>query len=389
MHYICQMQLSVIILNYNVRYFLELCVLSVQEAIQYLDAEIIVVDNNSSDDSCVMMAEKFPHVKVIHNKENLGFPKGNNIGVQHAKGEYVCILNPDTIVSEDTFQKILKSEFWNSNSGIIGCKLIDGSGQFLPESKRGIPTPWVAFTKVFGLYKWFPKSSWFNKYYAEHLDKNQSGEVDILVGAFMLMKHDLYTQVGGFDENCFMYADDIDLSYTVLKSGKTNYYFHGSTVVHFKGESTVRDEKYMNRFREAMNYFYEKHFQKSIFFSLFMKIGTLLFSVLKKHQGEKPAKSNPENYVLISNNELMREKLMNQLQRDVQIATFNNVKDLVLNFNNKKTEIIFDLAYCSFKESLILMEESVNGFTFKFLAGESGFLLGSNSSNDRGEIIHI
>src|SRR5690606_37090224 len=186
------MQLSVIILNYNVRYFLEQCVLSVQKALEGIDGEIIVIDNASSDDSCQMIKEKFPNVTLIENKDNLGFPKGNNIGVAQAKGEFICILNPDTVVAEDTFSKILNTEHWQLNTGIIGCKLIDGSGKFLPECKRGVPTPWVAFTKIFGLYKLFPKSSWFNQYYAMHLDENQSGQVDILVGAFMIMKRDLY-----------------------------------------------------------------------------------------------------------------------------------------------------------------------------------------------------
>jgi len=163
------MQLSVIILNYNVRYFLEQCVFSVQKALENIDGEIIVIDNNSSDDSCAMMKKRFPNVRLIENKENTGFPKGNNIGVAEAKGEYLCILNPDTVVGEDTFLKILNSKFQilNSKIGIIGCKLIDGTGNFLPEAKRGVPTPWVAFTMIFGLYKIFPNSSWFNKYYLQ------------------------------------------------------------------------------------------------------------------------------------------------------------------------------------------------------------------------------
>ena len=158
------MQLSVIILNYNVRYFLEQCVLSVQKALENIDGEIIVVDNFSTDDSCAMMKQRFPNVKLIENKANLGFPKGNNIGVAEAKGEYLCILNPDTVVAEDTFEKVLQFAKSKPDLGIVGCKLIDGTGNFLPESKRGVPTPWVAFTKIFGLYKLFPKSNLFNTY---------------------------------------------------------------------------------------------------------------------------------------------------------------------------------------------------------------------------------
>ena len=228
------MQLSVIILNYNVRYFLEQCVLSVEKAIQQLDAEIIVIDNNSSDDSCAMMQERFPYIKLIQNKENSGFPKGNNIAVKEAQGEYLCILNPDTVVAEDTFEKVLAFAEKQINLGIVGCKLIDGTGHFLPESKRGIPTPWVAFTKIFGLYKLFPKSKLFNQYYAQHIAENQTGKVAILVGAFMILKRELYTELGGFDENCFMYADDIDLSYRALLLKKDNYYFPETMVIHYK-----------------------------------------------------------------------------------------------------------------------------------------------------------
>ncbi|HCQ13621.1 glycosyltransferase, partial [Flavobacterium sp.] len=167
----------------------------------------------------------------------------------------------------------------NSEIGIVGCKLIDGTGNFLPESKRGIPTPWVAFTKIFGLYK---ISNVFGKYYAQHLTENHSGKVEILVGAFMVMKRELYNEIGGFDENCFMYSDDIDLSYMALKKGKSNYYFHETSVIHYKGESTIRDEKYMKRFQEAMNFFYSKHFKKSFIFDIFVKIGAFVFSLIKK-----------------------------------------------------------------------------------------------------------
>ena len=158
------MKISVIILNYNVCYFLELCVLSVQKALENIDGEIIVVDNNSPDDSCAMMKSSFPEVTLIENKTNAGFPKGNNIGVAQAKGEYVCILNPDTVVAEDTFEKVLAFAQSKTDLGIVGCKLIDGTGNFLPESKRGVPTSFVAFTKIFGLYKLFPKTTLFNRY---------------------------------------------------------------------------------------------------------------------------------------------------------------------------------------------------------------------------------
>ena len=374
------MQLSVIILNYNVRYFLEQCVLSVQKALKNLDAEIIVVDNNSSDDSCEMMKQLFPHIKLIENPVNVGFPKGNNIAVAEAKGEYICILNPDTVVAEDTFTKMFNSKLQTPNSklGIIGCKLIDGTGNFLPESKRGVPTPWVAFTKIFGLYK---ISNYFGKYYAQHLTENQSGKVAILVGAFMVMKRDLYLQVGGFDENCFMYSDDIDLSYMIQKLGKENFYFHETSIIHYKGESTVRDEKYLKRFREAMQFFYKKHFKKSVIFDVMMQVGSFFFTIFKQKQ-QKNTVSNIDKYIVFSkeNLKLNLNKPQEYLSDFKQFATSENLK----------IEVVFDTNAFSFTEIIGFMEKNKSkNITFKNYISQSNYLIGSNNANDRGEVINF
>lgn len=386
------MQLSVIILNYNVRYFLEQCVLSVQEAIVALDAEIIVIDNNSCDDSCLMMKERFPDVKLIKNKENFGFPKGNNIGVKEAQGKYICILNPDTVVAEDTFTKILTFAEKQSDLGIIGCKLIDGTGQFLPESKRGIPTPWVAFTKFFGLYKIFPEWKLFNQYYAQHVSENETGKVGILVGAFMLMQRNLYLELEGFDEDCFMYADDIDLSYRVLLKGKSNYYFHETTVLHYKGESTIKDEKYMQRFQEAMTFFYQKHFRKSLFFSIFIKIGIVFFSFVKMFQGKSKDKPRPESYVLYSSDVKLSEKLASIFKN--KVVVFNFKKEKMVNswllLKGKTVEIILDNQHVSFGNCIKIIESLKDKrITFKIFPKNTNFIIGSNSRNDRGQVVKI
>lgn len=386
------MQLSIIILNYNVRYFLEQCVLSVQEAITEIEAEIIVVDNHSSDDSVLMMQEKFPDVKLIQNAENFGFPKGNNIGFREAKGKYVCVLNPDTVVAEDTFTKTLAFAERQNNPGIIGCKLIDGTGQFLPESKRGIPTPWTAFTKIFGLYKIFPQRKLFNQYYAQHLNENATGKVDILVGAFMFLENKLYDDLKGFDENCFMYADDIDLSYRALQKGKNNYYFHGTTVLHYKGESTIKNEKYMLRFQEAMNFFYKKHFKKSLFFSFFIQIGIWFFSLAKMFQGKSKEYPLPECYILYSENANLSEKLASILENKVSFLDFKKEKmvNSWLILKGKKTEIILDNQYVSFKKCIKIIETLKDkNITFKIFPKKTDFIIGSNSRNSRGEIRKI
>ncbi len=386
------MQLSVIILNYNVRYFLELCVLSVQSALENIDGEIIVVDNNSLDDSCAMMQDRFPSIKLIQNKENLGFPKGNNCGVAQAQGAYLCILNPDTVVAEDTFVKVLAFAQKQTDLGIVGCKLIDGTGNFLPESKRGVPTPWVAFTKITGLYTLFPKESLFNRYYAQHLNENETGKVAILVGAFMIMKRSLYLEVGGFDENCFMYSDDIDLSYQVLQKGFSNYYYHETTVIHYKGESTMKDKMYRKRFEEAMNFFYKKHFKVSIVFTVFMQIGILFFAFLKMLQGKTRIQSPPKGYFLYSSNDKLVTTLASVLQKKVSFIALKTEKMVNSCLFSKEigTEIVLDNQFISFKDCIAMLESLKNkGLTFKILPKYTTFIIGSNTSNERGEVVRI
>lgn len=375
------MQLSVIILNYNVRYFLELCVLSVQKAIQNLDAEIIVVDNHSSDESSVLMKTQFPSIRYIENATNYGFPKGNNIAVAAAKGEYICILNPDTVVAENTFEKILAFAKSKTDLGIVGCKLIDGSGNFLPESKRGIPTPWVAFTKIFGLYKLFPKSSFFNKYYAQHLGENQTGKVDILVGAFMVMKRELYNELGGFDENCFMYADDIDLSYRALQNGKSNYYFAETTVIHYKGESTTRDQKYMKHFQDAMQFFYKKHFRKSFIFDGMMQIGSFMFSTFKMNQPQK-RQFYPDETILFS-------KEIFSYQYENHPIYYADFKEFKIN-PNRNYQLVFNVQSFSFHDIIKYMETiKAKNVMFSMLLPQSNFIIGSNHANDRGIVTNL
>jgi GT2 family glycosyltransferase len=385
------MKISVIILNYNVRYFLELCVLSVQKALENIDGEIIVVDNNSPDDSCAMMKSRFPKVILIENKTNAGFPKGNNIGVAQSKGEYVCILNPDTVVAEDTFEKILAFVESKTDLGIVGCKLIDGTGNFLPECKRGVPTPFVAFTKVTGLYKLFPKSKRFGRYYAQHLEENQSGKVDVLVGAFMVMQRELYHHLNGFDEAFFMYGEDIDLSYRSLLAGKNNYYFSETTVIHYKGESTIKDKKYLHSFQKAMELFYKKHFKSSVFFEIFMITGAHLFSVFKKNQ-KSILSRKVSRYFLFSKDQNLRVKVENLLGKKVLLAdsTAENSLNSLTNEEGENTEIIFDNNQCSFKSIINYLDCFRNKeFTFKILPQKSDFIIGSNSSNNRGEVIAL
>ena len=257
-------KLSIIIVNYNVKHFIEQCLFSVFKAAEALPFEIFVVDNNSVDGSTTLIKEKFPQVILIENKINTGFSVANNQAIKLAQGEFVLLLNPDTVVQEDTFSKIINFMETTPDAGGLGVKMLDGQGNFAPESKRGLPTPEVAFYKMFGFSKLFPKSKKFGKYHLSYLDENDIHSVDVLSGAFMLIRKSVLENIGYLDETFFMYGEDIDLSYRITKSGFKNYYFPKTQIIHYKGESTKRSSlNYVIIFYNAMAIFSKKHFSGS------------------------------------------------------------------------------------------------------------------------------
>lgn len=256
-------KLSVIIVNYNVEYFLEQCLNSVLKATKEINAEVFVVDNNSIDGSVEMVKEKFPEVILFDNQQNLGFSKANNQAMHESKGEYILLLNPDTVVEEDTFQKCIDFMDNHPDAGGLGVRMIDGKGKFLPESKRGLPTPTVAFYKIFGLSRLFPKSKQFGKYHLGYLDEFETNEIEILSGAYMFMRKATLEKVGLLDEAFFMYGEDIDLSYRITQVGYKNYYLPDAQIIHYKGESTKKSSiNYVFVFYRAMVIFAEKHFSQ-------------------------------------------------------------------------------------------------------------------------------
>ena len=257
------LKLSVIIVNYNVEYFLEQCLNSTFKALEGLEGEVFVVDNNSIDGSVEMVEEKFPKVHLIANANNPGFSVANNQAIALAKGEYVLLLNPDTVVEEDTFKQVVDFMDAHPKAGGLGVKMIDGKGEFLPESKRGLPTPAVAFYKIFGLSKLFPNSKKFGKYHLSYLDKEEIHEIEILSGAFMLMRKKAIDEVGVLDETFFMYGEDIDLSYRLILGGYKNFYYPKTRIIHYKGESTKKSSvNYVFVFYNAMIIFAKKHFSQ-------------------------------------------------------------------------------------------------------------------------------
>ncbi len=256
------MKLSVIIVSYNVKYFLEQALISVRKASEGLDAEVWVIDNNSADGSVQMVEAKFPEVRLISNAGNPGFAKANNQGILESAGEYVLLLNPDTLIAEDTLVRCIEFLDTHPEAGGLGVKMIDGSGQFLPESKRGFPSPWVAFCKTTGLSALFPHSELFNHYYLGRLSENKTHPIEVLSGAFMFMRRSALEKTGLLDEAFFMYGEDIDLSYRLIQSGFKNYYFPETAIIHYKGESTKKGSlNYVRIFYQAMIIFARKHFR--------------------------------------------------------------------------------------------------------------------------------
>jgi GT2 family glycosyltransferase len=260
---------------------------------QHVEGEVIVVDNNSIDGSNAMVKKKFPEVKLYENKQNLGFSKANNQGIKKSTGEYILLLNPDTVVEDDTFSKVVDFMDEHQEAGALGVKMVDGAGKFLPESKRGLPTPEAAFYKMFGISSMFPRSKRFSKYHLGYLDENKIHEVEILSGAFMLLRKKVLDEIGLLDETFFMYGEDIDLSYRVIKAGYKNYYFPKTRIIHYKGESTKKSSvNYVLVFYNAMVIFAKKHFtyksarlfthliNLAIYFRAFLAILSRLFERL-------------------------------------------------------------------------------------------------------------
>ncbi len=369
------LQLSVIILNYNVCHYLELCLSSVKRATCGLDAEIIVIDNASTDGSLSMLEQNFPEVDVIANQKNLGFARANNQGVRKALGKYICILNPDTMLPEDCFVELVAFAERQKKMGAIGTRLVDGSGHFLPESKRNLPTPPVALAKMLGSNK---------GYYNQNLNPHENGATPILVGAFMFLKKETYCALGGFDEDYFMYGEDIDLSYRLQKQGFTNFYFGSLPVVHFKGESTLRDKTYAKHFYGAMSIFYKKHFEKNVGQRLLVNsllVAAKNFKLLVSEKEESNADVLP--WMLYGSDPIFSEMARYHFGESLHICQEPNGCEKEV----KKNKVLFDAGSCSFKMIINMMAALNNrGNKFYIRPPDCNFILGSNQSTRRGSV---
>jgi len=258
------MKLSVVIVSYNVRHYLDECLESVQKALEGVEAEVFVVDNASTDDTMSVLPQKYTWVRFIASEENLGFSRGNNIAIRQATGEYVLLLNPDTNVAEHTLREAVRFMDEHPQAGGVGVMMLNGDGTRAPESRRAIPTPWVSALKMLGFTK---------RYYMSHLPWDEPCRIEVISGAFCLLRHTALDKVGLLDEDFFMYGEDIDLSYRLLKSGYENWYLP-LPITHYKGKSTRKtDYRYVHVFYQAMLIFFRKHYSHlGIFYTLPVKM---------------------------------------------------------------------------------------------------------------------
>ena len=288
------MKLSVVIVNYNVQSYVEQCLRSVFVALKDIDAEVFVVDNHSKDGSVEYLKEKFPDIILIDSNHNLGFSRANNIAIRQSRGEYVLLLNPDTIVAENTIRECVTFMDRTTEAGGLGVRMLTTFGTSAMESRRGIPTPMTALYKVVGLCNRYPKNKRFGKYYMGYLPWDEPARIDVVSGAFFMLRKKAIDQVGLLDEDFFMYGEDIDLSYRILKGGWQNWYLP-SRILHYKGESTQKTSfRYVHVFYDAMLIFFRKHFGNlSLLVSLPVKMAICLKATiaLLKMQTERLSKA--------------------------------------------------------------------------------------------------
>ncbi len=278
-----EIDISIIIVNYNVKDFLLNCLTSIANSRHNLKIETIVVDNHSTDHSVKQIKPLFEQVKFIELDKNYGFAKANNIGIKQAYGKYILILNPDTLLFEDTLQVMYDYMEQNKEVGIAGCKVLNPDGSFQLACRRGFPTPWVSFCKLFGLQSLFPRWKLFAQYNQTYRDINQTYNIDAVIGAFMFCRKEIFEKIGLFDEEYFMYGEDLDLCYRAKLAGYQVAYVHTTSIIHYKGESTKRSSiNELKHFYEAMEIFAKKHFSKSNLFLQFIKFGILLRSLIAR-----------------------------------------------------------------------------------------------------------
>lgn len=359
-----------------------------------MEMEVIVVDNHSTDGSREYLEPLFPQVRFFWQKENTGFSKACNYGLQQARGTYILFLNPDTILPEDGLEKTLSFMQSHKDAGALGVRMIDGSGRFLKESKRGLPSTLASFFKFSGLIRLFPRSAFFAQYYSGHLPEDAVNCVEVLSGAFFFTSRQVLQQTGSFDEQFFMYGEDIDLSYRITRAGYRNYYYPDTTIIHFKGESTWKaDVKYLTRFYEAMKIFVNKHYPlgKSLILNGFIQTVLLLKKCqlfVKKAISKKqvPASEKHLQFLVLGDESGYKQVKQILSRSGAQVS-----------FGGTKTGIVPDgaaIVWCegkdfSFKAIIEQVDKAENGNAVWIYAGGSNSIVTSSSDKTNGTVMGV
>jgi N-acetylglucosaminyl-diphospho-decaprenol L-rhamnosyltransferase len=402
------MKLSVIIVSYNVKYFLEQCLHAVLRAAASIEAEVLVIDNNSTDGSLEYLPPLFPAVKFIPGEQNLGFAKANNLALRQATGEYILFLNPDTLVPEDCFTKCAGFLDNNPRAGALGIRMLDGSGNFLPESKRSFPTTATAFYKAIGLSAMFPRSRLFNKYALGYLGDKENHLVDVLAGAYMMVRSSVLDKTGAFDERFFMYGEDIDLSYRIRLAGFENWYFAGASIIHFKGESLKKwSANHVKVFYDAMIIFVKKHYTGpgASLFRMMLVAGikarsflSLLNGTLSEKKISNRGRDDASCVIVGTRSEYDechsifqkegKHKIQGWIQADAEHSLLpGELKSY--SSDNQVTMIVFCIGHLQCKFIISLMERLGPSFSYRFHEAGSGSIVGSDSKSGLGEAITL
>ena len=356
-----------------------------------LEGEIIVVDNASTEDCITVIRSSFPQVKLIENEENVGFSRAVNQGASIAAQDYLLVLNPDTVVSEDSLRFCLEQAESTPGTGAIGCRFVDGTGSFLPECKRNFPSMGAAFAKLLNL-------NW--GYYAQELGEEENGEVEVLTGAFLFVRRELFNQLGGFDEDFFMFGEDIDLSYRIQAAGFKNRYLGELTTIHFKGESSLKDAEYMRHFYGALEIFYRKHFRHNALGRSMLKLlvnTAVRFrskrTVVRPEAGKQSSESGKlegaqlKTALYLGRRSNVFKDLKNQ--SDYQFGEMLSASDLSILLEEPKRigsdQVFFDSSDLDFKQIIDLIAKLPKGVEKRIVSREGDFYVGSDSSRDRGE----
>ena len=346
-------KLTVVIVSYNVRAYLEQCIVSVQRAAEGIDYEIYVVDNDSQDDSVPYLRKRFgQHITLIESPHNLGFARANNIAIRQTQSEYVLLLNPDTFIAEDSLNQVLGFMDEHPKAGGVGVKMHNADGTVARESRRGLPTPWVSLLKMFGRP---------GRYYLSHLSWDEPGQIEVMSGAFCMLRRKVLDEVGLLDEDFFMYGEDIDLSYRILRGGYENWYVPAS-IVHYKGESTQKSSyRYVHVFYQAMLIFFRKHYghlslfvtlpiKLAIYFRAFIALMQMQYWRMRKSLGFGGRKHADTNYCFVGGARMINE-CRNLVRRKGLSAQFFPLRDLEeLPQQSSETYIVYDTSLFSFQQ---------------------------------------